>query len=118
MSAGDKTSLKKTNLKDLSHSNPDKNKKTKVNSGLRRKIVVGKIEMKKLDDKKEKEDLVLMNVEKELWESGDWRENIKDLNSSFSKLPPIIKENRVKHGKSQALGLIERFTINTYYMEL
>ena len=55
---------------------------------------------KKLDDKKE--DLVLMNVEKELWESGDWRENIKDLNSSFSKLPPIIKENRVKHGKSQA----------------
>ena len=33
MSAGDKTSWKKTNLKDLSHSNPDKNKKTKVNSG-------------------------------------------------------------------------------------
>ena len=68
--------------------------------GLRRKIEEGKIEMKKIDDKKE--DLVLMNVEKELWESGDWRENIKDLNSSFSKLPPIIKENRVKPGKSQA----------------
>ena len=33
MSAGDKTSWKKTNLKDLSHNNPDKNKKTKVNSG-------------------------------------------------------------------------------------
>ena len=98
------------------HSNQAKNKKTKVNSGkllnihlfsdnpicsgLRRKIEESKMEMKKLDDKKE--DLVLMNVEKELWESGDWRENIKDLNSSFSKLPPIIKENRVKHGKSQA----------------
>ena len=33
MSAGAKTSLKKTNLKDLSHNNPDKNKKTKANSG-------------------------------------------------------------------------------------
>ena len=116
MSAEDKTSWKKIDLTDFSHNNPDKNKKTKVNSGkvlkshllsvrntcwgLRRKIEEGKIEMKKLDDKKE--DLGLMNVEKELWESGDWRENIKDLNSSFSKLPPIIKENRVKHGKSQA----------------
>ena len=33
MSAGAKTSLKKNNLKDLSHNNPDKNKKTKANSG-------------------------------------------------------------------------------------
>ena len=33
MSAGDKTSLKKTNLTDLTHNHPDKNKKTKVNSG-------------------------------------------------------------------------------------
>ena len=79
MSAGDKTSSKKTNFKDLSHSNQAKNKKTKVNSGkllnihlfsdnqicsgLRRKIEESKMEMKKLDDKKE--DLVLMNVEKE-----------------------------------------------------
>ena len=70
-------------------------------SGLRRKIEEGKIEMKKLDSKKE--EIALINVEKELWESGDWRENIKDLNSSFSKLPRIQKENRVKkHGKSQA----------------
>ena len=38
---------------------------------------------------------VLMENEKELWESGDWRENIKDLNSSFSKLPPICKDNKV-----------------------
>ena len=38
---------------------------------------------------------ILMEVEKELWESGDWRDNIKDLNSSFSKLPPIIKDNKV-----------------------
>ena len=33
MSAGDKTSSKKINLTDFSHNNPDKNKKTKVNSG-------------------------------------------------------------------------------------
>ena len=33
MSARDKTSLKKTNLTDLTHNHPDKNKKTKVNSG-------------------------------------------------------------------------------------
>ena len=39
--------------------------------------------------------------EKELWESGDWRENIKDLNASFSKLPPICKENKVA-GNGQA----------------
>ena len=68
---------------------------------MRRKIEEGKIEMKKLDVKVE--DIALVNVERELWESEDWRENIKDLNSSFSKLPPIIKDNRVKHGgKSQA----------------
>ena len=42
-----------------------------------------------------------MDVEKELWESGDWRENIKDLNASFSKLPPICKENKVA-GNGQA----------------
>lgn len=43
----------------------------------------------------EKSQEILMEVEKELWESGDWRENIKDLNSSFSKLPPICKDNKV-----------------------
>ena len=57
--------------------------------------------MKRLDGKKD--EMALINVEKELWESGDWRENIKDLNSSFSKLPPIQKENRTtRDGKSQA----------------
>ena len=70
-------------------------------AGLRRKIEEGKLEMKKLDVKKE--EIALIHVEKELWESGEWRENIKDLNSSFSKLPPIQKENRLKKdGKSQA----------------
>ena len=51
--------------------------------------------MKGTDESSEKSVTVLMDVEKELWESGDWRENIKDLNSSFSKLPPICKENKV-----------------------
>ena len=47
------------------------------------------------DSASEKRHNVLMENEKELWESGDWRENIKDLNSSFSKLPPICKDNKV-----------------------
>ena len=46
----------------------------------------------------EKSEGILMEVEKELWESGDWRDNIKDLNESFSKLPPICKENKVATG--------------------
>ena len=64
-------------------------------SGLRRKIVAAKREKRQSDENKPEEDLVLHEVEKELWQSGDWRDNIKDLNSSFSKLPPICKENRV-----------------------
>merc|ERR1711941_104376 len=70
-------------------------KKVKANSGLRRKIEAAKKEMKGTDESSEKSVTVLMDVEKELWESGDWRDNIKDLNSSFSKLPPICKENKV-----------------------
>ena len=67
--------------------------------GLRRKIEAAKREMKETeaesDSASEKCHNVLMENEKELWESGDWRENIKDLNSSFSKLPPICKDNKV-----------------------
>ena len=66
--------------------------------GLRRKIEAAKKEMKETEEgsfASEKSEYILMEVEKELWESGDWRDNIKDLNSSFSKLPPICKENKV-----------------------
>ena len=66
--------------------------------GLRRKIEAAKKEMKETEEgsfASEKSEDILMEVEKELWESGDWRDNIKDLNASFSKLPPICKENKV-----------------------
>ena len=29
---------------------------------------------------------VMSHGEKELWESGDWRDHVKDLNASFSKV--------------------------------
>ena len=31
---------------------------------------------------------VMSHGEKELWESGDWRDHVKDLNASFSKVIP------------------------------
>ena len=67
-------------------------------TGLRKKIDAAKKEkeQRRSDESSDKkQEKVLMDVEKELWESGDWRVNIKDLNASFSKLPPIIKENKV-----------------------
>ena len=58
--------------------------------------------MKKLDDKKEKEDLVLMNVEKELWESGDWRENIKGRRGKFLGAPrTTFTESVMKYEKNK-----------------
>ena len=48
---------------------------------------------------------VLKDGEKELWLSQDWRENIKDLNSSFSKLPKISKGKKVIKGKAQAFDV-------------
>ena len=42
-----------------------------------------------------------MEGEKELWETGDWRDHVKDLNGSFSKLPPINRGKKIA-GKGQA----------------
>ena len=69
-----------------------------IPTGLRKKIDAAKKEkeQRRSDESSDKkQEKVLMDVEKELWESGDWRDNIKDLNASFSKLPPICKENKV-----------------------
>ena len=33
---------------------------------------------------------VMSSGEKELWESGDWRDHVKDLNASFSKVTMMI----------------------------
>ena len=48
---------------------------------------------KKKEETREKERLqekererLMVDGEKDLWESGDWRDHIKDLNSSFSKV--------------------------------
>ena len=42
-----------------------------------------------------------MEGEKELWETGDWRDHVKDLNCSFSKLPPINRGKKIA-GRGQA----------------
>ena len=44
----------------------------------------------------------LAEGEAELWHSGDWREQIKDLNASFSKLPPISKGKKIIAGKGES----------------
>ena len=73
-------------------------KKLPVNNELRKKILEGKKDLQKHEEKKEK---VFMEGEKELWESGDWRDHVKDLNGSFSKLPPINRGKKIA-GKGQA----------------
>ena len=65
---------------------------------LRKKILEGKADLQKHEEKKEK---VFMEGEKELWETGDWRDHVKDLNGSFSKLPPINRGKKIA-GKGQA----------------
>ena len=44
--------------------------------------------------KKEKTVAVLTEEEKDLWENSSWRSQVKDLNESFSKLPPIFEGNK------------------------
>ena len=45
--------------------------------------------------KKEKTvEIVLTEEEKDLWENSSWRSQVKDLNESFSKLPPIFEGNK------------------------
>ena len=74
---------------------------------MRRKNEEGKIEMKKIDDKKE--DLVLMNFEKEL-ETG---ERILRISTPHSpSCHQSLKRIESSTGKVKLLSLIERFTIN------
>ena len=59
---------------------------------LRRRKMEGKMSCLK---KKEKTvETVLTEEEKDLWENSTWRNQIKDLNESFSKLPPIFEGNK------------------------
>ena len=54
---------------------------------------------KEMEEKKEK---VMVEGEKELWETDDWREHVKDLNASFSKLPPISRDKKRVEGKGES----------------
>ncbi|XP_023343995.1 uncharacterized protein LOC111713378 [Eurytemora carolleeae] len=69
---------------------------------LRKAISEKRREVKEQDNPDALKDKVLMDGEKEIWDSGDWRQQIKDLNSSFSKLPPISKGKKIVDGKAQA----------------
>jgi hypothetical protein len=54
----------------------------------------------------------LLEGERELWHSGDWRDHVKDLNSSFSKVAPrrvtpcpqlpAISKDRRRRGRAEA----------------
>ena len=54
---------------------------------------------KKKEESKEK---VLAEKEKELWETENWRDRVKDLSSSFSKLTPISEGKKIIAGRGQA----------------
>ena len=73
--------------------------KIPVNIELRKKILEGKKDLQKHEEKKEK---TFMEGEKELWQSGDWRDHVKDLNASFSKLPPINRGKKIVEGRGQS----------------
>ena len=76
-----------------------------VKSGdLRQRKIEGRIDCKK---KKEKTvEKVLTDEEKDLWENSSWRSQVKDLNESFSKLPPIFEGNKcVRKGQAFVVKL-------------
>ena len=66
---------------------------------LRQRKMEGKMNCLK---KKEKTvENILTEEEKDLWENSSWRSQVKDLNESFSKLPPIFEGNKCRR-KGQA----------------
>jgi len=73
-------------------------KKSKIAEEVRRKKEEARAKERRQEKEKEK---VMSSGEKELWESGDWRDHVKDLNASFSKLPPISKGKK-KRGRGEA----------------
>ena len=82
--------------------------------GSSRKVQTAKEEMKmNYIKKEERKEGVLLEKEKDLWENENWRNRMKDLNSSFSKLTPIDEGKKIVAGKGQAfvvdLDLLEDF---------
>ena len=51
---------------------------------------------------KKTEDVALVEGEVEVIQSGNWRDEIKDLGESFSRLPPINQNKKVIPGKGQS----------------
>merc|ERR1719323_1833758 len=74
-------------------------KKSKIAEEVRRKKEEARAKERRQEKEKEK---VMSHGEKELWESGDWRDHVKDLNASFSKLPP--KERRQEEEKEKVMS--------------
>ena len=70
----------------------EKDKRSAKSVDLRQRKIEGKLNCLK---KKEKAaEIVLTEEEKDLWENSSWRSQVKDLNESFSKLPPIFEGNK------------------------
>ena len=86
----------KKKQKSLQRDNKESTKERKSSLQLRKTLKENKKEM---DEKKEK---VMVEREKELWGTSDWREHVKDLNSSFCKLPPISREKKIVEGKGES----------------
>ena len=72
------------------------NRERKSSLQLRKTLRENKKEM---EERKEK---VMVEGEKELWETDNWREHVKDLNASFSKLPPISRDKKRVEGKGES----------------
>merc|ERR1719312_800166 len=71
--------------------------------GSSRKVQTAMEEMKRNYVKKEeRKEKVLLEKEKDLWENENWRNRMKDLNSSFTKLTPIDEGKKIIAGKGQA----------------
>ena len=92
-----KIKVRRNSLPDALHSFKEQHQ-SRQKTKLREKIIEGKRNMQEYEEKKEK---MFLEGEKEMWESGDWRDHVKDLNCSFSKLPPINRGKKIA-GKGQA----------------
>ena len=82
--------------------------------GSSKEIQTAMAEKKKNHQRKEeKREKVLLDKEKDLWENENWRDRVKDLSSSFSKLNPIDEGKKIVTGRGQAfvvdLDLLEDF---------
>jgi len=68
-------------------------KKSKIAEEVRKKKEEARAKERRQEKEKEK---VMSHGEKELWESGDWRDHVKDLNASFSKSIVAAQETQTR----------------------